>query len=170
MNATGVSGVRVQRRSVRLAAREAILALLAVAALAALGPALAATPTLDFTGTVMTLVKAPTCSCCDAYAELLREAGATVTVEAVEDLATRKAAAGVPPSLWSCHTVFVDAYVVEGHVPFTAIKVLLESRPQLTGIALPGMPEGSPGMPGIPPESFDVLGFDHTGVTGFGAF
>jgi len=170
MNGIGVSGAHVERRSARRAAREATLALLAVAALAALGPALAATPTLDFADAEMTLVKAPTCSCCDAYAELLRDAGATVTVEAVEDVAARKAAAGVPPSLWSCHTVIVDAYVVEGHVPLTAIKELLETRPQLTGIALPGMPEGSPGMPGVPPSSFDILGFDRTGVTDFGAF
>jgi len=170
MNSIGVSGARVERRSVRRAARQATLALLAVAALAPLGPALAATPTPDFAGAQMNLVKAPTCSCCDTYAELLRVAGATVTVEAVEDVSARKAAAGVPPSLWSCHTVIVDAYVVEGHVPFTAIKALLATLPQLTGIALPGMPEGSPGMPGIPPASFDVLGFDHTGVTDFGAF
>jgi hypothetical protein len=116
------------------------------------------------------LTKSPTCTCCDAYADILRQAGVFVTIDVVLDIAQHKVAAGVPTQLWSCHTVDVDGYVVEGHVPLGAIAELLATRPAVTGIALPGMPAGSPGMPGTAPGGLEVLAFGSDGVTAFGTF
>ncbi|MFO7545854.1 MAG: DUF411 domain-containing protein [Trueperaceae bacterium] len=136
-----------------------------------LGHALADAPPPDFRGTTMTLTKSPTCSCCDAYADVLRQAGAGVTIEVVDDIAQHKHAAGVPTQLWSCHTLKIDDYVVEGHVPLSAIARLLATGPAVTGIALPGMPAGSPGMPGTAPAAgLEVLSFGPVGVTEFGVF
>ena len=75
-----------------------------------------------------------------------------------------KRQAGVPRGAYSCHTAFVDGYVVEGHVPAEDIKRLLTERPDVAGIAVPGMPIGSPGMEGPNPQPYDVLAFDEDGV------
>ena len=77
--------------------------------------------------------------------------------EDLGDLAPVKARHGVPSSLQSCHTAVVDGYVVEGHVPASAIRKLLAERPKIKGISLPGMPEGSPGMTGVKAEPFKIL-------------
>lgn len=69
----------------------------------------------------------------------------------------------VPPELQSCHTAIVDGYVLEGHVPVREINRLLNERPDITGLAVPGMPIGSPGMSGAPPEPFNVIAFDALG-------
>ena len=136
-----------------------------------LGHALADGPALGLGGTTMTLTKSPTCTCCDAYADILRQAGVDVTIDVILDVAQHKVASGAPTQLWSCHTVDVDGYVVEGHVPLGAIEELLVTRPAVTGIALPGMPAGSPGMPGTAPGGgLEVLAFSAEGVTAFGAF
>lgn len=164
---------RATHRARRRAGRtDGSLAATIVATLLALtlGYALADTPPLDFRGMTMTLTKSPTCSCCDAYADILRQAGVGVTIEVLDDIAQFKHAAGVPTQLWSCHTVEVDGYVVEGHVPLGAIERLLAARPAVTGIALPGMPAGSPGMPGTAPAGLEVLSFGPVGVTEFGVF
>lgn len=73
----------------------------------------------------------------------------------------------VPTTLYSCHTAIVDGYVVEGHVPTDALQRLLSERPDVTGIAVPGMPIGSPGMEveGAAPQPFDVIAFDAQGNT-----
>jgi hypothetical protein len=78
-----------------------------------------------------------------------------------------KAKHGVPEALYSCHTSLVGGYVVEGHVPLAAVKRLLATRPKLKGIAVPGMPVGSPGMevPGVKAAPFEVIGFDAAGKT-----
>lgn len=88
-------------------------------------------------------------------------------VEDLDDLDPIKAKHGVPPSLEGCHTALVDGYVVEGHVPATSIRRLLKERPAVAGIAVPGMPVGSPGMesPGHRPERYNVLTFDKRGKT-----
>jgi len=83
------------------------------------------------------------------------------------DLNVVKAQQQIPPELHSCHTAIVDGYVIEGHVPAAEIARLLKERPALRGLAVPGMPIGSPGMEimGMAPEPFDVLAFDNQGQT-----
>lgn len=85
----------------------------------------------------------------------------------VSDPDAYRAQRGVPASLAACHTAVVDGYVVEGHVPADVIDRLLDERPNVMGIAVPGMPVGSPGMetPGRPAERYNVLAFDASGAT-----
>ncbi|MGH7356985.1 MAG: DUF411 domain-containing protein [Candidatus Rokuibacteriota bacterium] len=87
--------------------------------------------------------------------------------ENTHDLRSVKARLGVPPTLESCHTARVGAYVIEGHVPADTIKRLLKERPAVAGLAVPGMPVGSPGMesPGLTPERYQILTFDKSGKT-----
>lgn len=105
------------------------------------------------------LYRTPQCGCCLAYADYLRENGYSVAVTEVEDLESFKHDRGVPEDLAGCHTTIVDGYVVEGHVPVTMIDKLLVDRPAMTGISLPGMPMGSPGMSGKKAEPFVVYDF-----------
>ena len=105
--------------------------------------------------------RSPSCGCCGAWANYLRRAGFPVTIINEDDLAPVKLRAGVPESLQSCHTAFVDGYVVEGHVPIEAIEKMLLSKPAILGIAVPDMPGGSPGMEvlGAKPDPFKVMSF-----------
>ncbi|HSH45359.1 MAG TPA: DUF411 domain-containing protein [Longimicrobiales bacterium] len=109
--------------------------------------------------------KSPTCGCCTNWVDHMRESGFTVrTVDLTPSaLAQRKAEAGVPGDLDSCHTAVVDGYAVEGHVPANVVARLLEDRPAVAGISVPGMPIGSPGMEGPNPEAYDVIAFDRNG-------
>ena len=93
----------------------------------------------------------------------LRENGFEVKTEDVADMATVKAKFGVQPQHQSCHTAVVDGYVIEGHVPATDIARLLEERPDVKGLSVPGMPQGSPGMESDVKQSYDVLTFDESG-------
>ncbi len=97
----------------------------------------------------------------------LRANGFTVTVDNTSDLRPIKARLGVPSKLESCHTASVGSYVIEGHVPADTIKRLLRQRPAVVGLAVPGMPVGSPGMesPGQPAERYQILAFDKAGKT-----
>lgn len=101
--------------------------------------ALAATGSMNF-------YRNPNCGCCGAHAEYLRDNGFDVNVIAAENLGEVKAEHGVPDALAACHTAIIDGYVVEGHVPVESIERMLEEQPAITGIAVPGMPTGSPGM------------------------
>jgi hypothetical protein len=85
----------------------------------------------------------------------------------VTDLASVKRKFGVPPALHACHTALVDGYVIEGHVPADLIDRFLRERPPVVGLAVPGMPVGSPGMeaPGNAPERYEIRTFDKTGRT-----
>jgi hypothetical protein len=94
------------------------------------------------------LYRSPTCTCCHGHAEHLEAAGYVVRSEEVDDVRAVKEQLGVPPQMESCHTSVVGGYFVEGHMPADVIAQLLEERPAVDGIALPGMPAGSPGMPG----------------------
>jgi hypothetical protein len=107
--------------------------------------------------------RTPTCGCCSKWVKHLEEHGFAVVDHVVPDLSAMKAENGITPALASCHTAFVGGYVIEGHVPADDIAELLETRPAVSGIAVPGMPIGSPGMEGPNPESYRVLSFDHTG-------
>jgi len=111
----------------------------------------------------MTVYKSPTCSCCSKWVKHLEDHGFSVEAHSVSNLDSRKRKAGIPPTLTSCHTGFIDGYVIEGHVPAEDIKRLLEERPQVSGLAVPGMPIGSPGMEGPNPEAYRVLSFDRQG-------
>ena len=97
----------------------------------------------------------------------LRASGYPVKVENVPDVTPIKRRYGVPERLEGCHTALVEGYVVEGHVPADLIDRLLRERPRATGLVVPGMPIGSPGMesPGQAPEPYQVLIFDRSGKT-----
>jgi hypothetical protein len=125
--------------------------------------ALASSSDADFV-----VYKSPTCGCCNGWIDHLREAG--YTVEAVDipgyqDLQDRKRAEGVPGDLGSCHTATIEGYTIEGHVPAESIERLLRERPDIKGLAVPGMPIGSPGMPGRNPRPYDVIAFTEDGQT-----
>ncbi|MGH7341217.1 MAG: DUF411 domain-containing protein [Candidatus Rokuibacteriota bacterium] len=98
----------------------------------------------------------------------LRQHGFSVKTENLEDLRAIKTKHGVPAELQACHTGLVGNYVVEGHVPADVVVRLLREQPRLLGLAVPGMPVGSPGMevPGQPPQRYEVFTFDRRGKTG----
>ena len=112
---------------------------LVLAPIALLACAQATAQTID-------VVKSPYCGCCAQWVEYLRANGFTVRVTDSEDLDAAARAQGVPDALRSCHTATVDGYAIEGHVPAEDIRRLLRERPQVAGLAVPGMPVGSPGM------------------------
>jgi hypothetical protein len=139
-----------------------LLGLLVAGSSAALGQALRPTGALI----PMKVYKTPTCGCCTKWVDHVAAAGFKAEVVDLPSLTVIKANSGVPQRLSSCHTAVVDGYVVEGHVPADVIHKLLKERPQVTGIAVPGMPIGSPGMEqGSRKDPYDVLTFTKTGST-----
>lgn len=113
------------------------------------------------------MYSAPGCSCCSRYASYLRDnVDGDVSEVVRDDLDAVKREHGVPDELRSCHTLVVDEYVVEGHVPAAAIARLLDERPSVDGVAVPGMPAGSPGMGGEVNGHLEVYEFgeEQTGV------
>lgn len=104
----------------------------------------------------VTLYKNPQCGCCESYADYLRENGLTVEVKPTHDLAQFSRDAGIPDDFQGCHTAFLGDYVVSGHVPIDVVNRLLEQRPKIAGVTLPGMPMGSPGMGGVKQEPFKI--------------
>ena len=111
----------------------------------------------------------PTCGCCGDWVDHMEEHGFEVEVEYSDDLRDVKMDNGVSPDLASCHTAMVGGYVVEGHVPaedvIRFLEVASQETPDALGLAVPGMPIGSPGMEGAYEEDYDVLAFDGTGGT-----
>ncbi len=114
----------------------------------------------------VTVYKSATCGCCKKWVSHLRDNGYKVKTINVANIRTIKKEQGVPEQLASCHTALVDGYVVEGHVPAAAIKRLLAERPKTKGIAVPGMPMGSPGMKGSRKDKYEVLTFNNNSATG----
>ena len=119
----------------------------------------------------VTLYKDPSCQCCEGYAQYLDQNGFKVDVRQTNDLAEISRQAGIPSDLEGCHTAFIGNYVVDGQVPVRTVRKLLDEKPDIVGITLPGMPAGSPGMygekagplrvyaigrDGTPPRVFDV--------------
>jgi len=111
----------------------------------------------------ISVFKDPTCSCCGKWAEHLRTNGFDVSIQEVKDLGEYRKKYGVPESLASCHTAIVQGYTVEGHVPAREIQRLLKERPKAKGLAVPGMPVGSPGMESTRTQAYSVMLFDSIG-------
>ncbi len=109
---------------------------------------------------VISVYKSPTCGCCNDWVNHLKDNGFEVNTYDSNNMGDIKQRLGVTPQLASCHTAMVDGYVLEGHVPAKDIKRLLEQRPKVTGLTVPGMPMGSPGMEGHRVDKYDVLTFD----------
>jgi len=110
--------------------------------------------------------KSPTCGCCGDWIDHLEENGFEVTATNSNDMGRIKAEAGLIAGLGSCHTAFVGDYVIEGHVPADDIKRLLAEAPKATGLSVPGMPAGSPGMEmGDRKDHYKVILFNEQGQT-----
>jgi len=135
-----------------------------IAAVATLALAAARPPQ---SGPVVEVFKTPTCGCCSKWVEHMRSNGFTVRTTDLSDLTEIKTSRGVPAQVQSCHTAVVGGYVVEGHVPAADVHRLLKEKPAVVGIAVGGMPVGSPGMeyPGTKAQAYDVTSFDKSGAT-----
>lgn len=136
----------------QLTRRSTLLSGLAVAAFAA--------SPMRSAGSSIHVVKGTGCECCNAWVTYLRDEGFTVTDEERYGtlLMTYKAEVGVPQRMISCHTGMIEGYVLEGHVPAADIRRLLEERQDVVGLAVPGMPYGSPGMgPESEREAYEVF-------------
>jgi hypothetical protein len=113
----------------------------------------------------ITVYRTASCGCCGLWVDHLKKAGFEPTVHMVNNMNEAPPHKRVPAGLHSCHTATLEGYIVEGHVPADVIRQLLKERPKVTGIAVPGMPLGSPGMESPNPQPYDVLTFDASGKT-----
>src|SRR5215203_7192219 len=114
--------------------------------------------------TAMQVYRSPTCGCCGKWVDHVKAAGFSPTVHQVEDVSPVKARGGVPADLQSCHTALIGGYVIEGHVPADVIQQLLTEKPKIAGLAVPGMPIGSPGMEQGPRvDPYEVIAFTRDG-------
>lgn len=120
----------------------------------------------------LTVYKDPSCGCCGAWADHMSKAGFPTKIVEDKRLNARKTRLGIPQDLWSCHTAEIGAYVIEGHVPALAVVDLLATMPDCRGLAVPGMPVGSPGMEveGVEPETYAVMTFGTASPTVFRRF
>jgi hypothetical protein len=116
-------------------------------------------------GTVyrMTAYMSPSCGCCTKWVDHMEANGFEVEIHYTEQVLRVKQELGMPLNLSSCHTAVVDGYLVEGHTPADLVRRMLRERPQIAGLAVPGMPMGSPGMEGAWKDAYDVIAFDRTG-------
>jgi hypothetical protein len=141
--------------------RRALLASFAAAGVAITTRAPVAAETLPS----MIVTKDPNCGCCTGWVKHVRAAGFDVQVVESAEVNRLKIRLGVPETLASCHTAEIGGYVIEGHVPPAAIKRLLAEKPDGKGLAVPGMPVGSPGMEveGVEPDTYEVVLFGSSG-------
>jgi len=114
---------------------------------------------------VIAVYKSPTCTCCTKWVDYVKRSGFKVDVINTRSLDPIKRRYGVASEHSACHTAIVGGYVVEGHVPAEDIRRLLAERPAITGLAVPGMPIGSPGMEGAYRQAYEVLAFTRGGGT-----
>ena len=140
-----------------------------LAAFAALAFTTAATPahneSVDPSKPTITVYKDPNCGCCKTWIEHLIKHGYQVKVNDTREMSKVKRTLGVPEKLEACHTALVGKYLVEGHVPASDIDRLLKEKPKVIGIAVPGMPAGSPGMEMGVAQRYSVISFDKSGKT-----
>jgi hypothetical protein len=115
--------------------------------------------------TAMMVYKDPGCDCCEKWVGLMKTAGFETSVKDTTDMAPIKQRYHVGQALTSCHTALVSGYVVEGHVPADLIRKMLQEKPKIIGLSVPGMVTGSPGMEGATREPYQVLAFDAAGKT-----
>jgi hypothetical protein len=113
-------------------------------------------------GPLVTVYKDATCGCCGKWVEHLKANGFTVKVQEVSDTSPYERQYRVPRSMVSCHTAVVNGYTIEGHVPAADIKRLLSERPKVVGLAVPGMPAGTPGMEAAHSDAYSVFAFDES--------
>src|ERR1051326_6868775 len=113
----------------------------------------------------MMVYKDPGCGCCEKWVGIMKTSGFTVSVENTTGMPAIKRRYGVSDDLASCHTALAGGYIIEGHVPADVIHRLLEKKPKVKGLVVPGMVIGSPGMEGNPKQAYDVLTFDAAGHT-----
>jgi len=113
----------------------------------------------------ITVYRDPNCGCCTKWIEHLIKHGFLVTDRKSDEMSEVKRGLGVPEKLESCHTGVVNGYVIEGHVPAADIQRLLKEKTKVAGLAVPGMPMGSPGMEGPRTDRYDVVSFDKAGNT-----
>lgn len=111
--------------------------------------------------------KSPTCGCCAGYAAELKKYGFDVETRDTMDMGSIKQKYNIPRDMESCHTTVIGNYFIEGHVPIEAVEKLLEEKPDIDGIALPGMPAGSPGMPGAKKVPFKIYALSNGEVSEF---
>lgn len=149
--------------------RRILFASAVIAAIAGLAGTLLYAPVSTAAEPAITVHKTPWCGCCGNWVEHMRASGFEVTVREHEDLSPVRTRLDVPRALGSCHTAEVDGYAIEGHVPASDIRRLLEERPAgVRGLAVPGMPAGSPGMEmGGRKDPFDVVAFGQKGTRVF---
>ena len=114
-------------------------------------------------GPLVTVFKTPTCGCCGKWVEHLKSNGFAVKVQEVNDTSSYERQYHVPKTMVSCHTAVVNGYTIEGHVPASEIKRVLNERSKAVGLAVPGMPAGSPGMEAAHSEAYSVFVFDESG-------
>ena len=119
--------------------------------------------TMTSEATDITVYKSPLCGCCTKWEKHMEANGFRVKSVKMDDVRPIKTRYGVAPSLASCHTAVIDGYVIEGHVPAADIKRMLKERPRIQGLAVPGMPSGSPGMEQGYNDPYEVLSFDNAG-------
>ena len=124
-----------------------------------------ALPAVAYAAGEVMVYKDAYCGCCTAWIDHMKANGFTVKFENRTDMNEIKQSKGLSRELASCHTAVVDGYVIEGHVPASDIKRLLAEQPAVTGLAVPGMPMGSPGMEGPRKDAYDVLTFTKGGKT-----
>lgn len=113
----------------------------------------------------ITVYKDPSCGCCKSWIEHLIKHGYRVDAKDTPEMKEIKRTLGVPDGLTACHTAVVNGYLIEGHVPAADIARLLNEKPKVAGLAVPGMPMGSPGMEGPRAQHYQVLSFDKAGKT-----
>jgi hypothetical protein len=113
----------------------------------------------------ITVYKDPSCGCCKNWIEHLVKHGYRVDAKDTPQMTEIKRTLGVPEALTSCHTAVVNGYLIEGHVPAEDVDRLLRQKPKVAGLAVPGMPMGSPGMEGPRSQRYQVLSFDKSGKT-----
>jgi hypothetical protein len=114
---------------------------------------------------VITVYKDASCGCCKSWIEHLIKHGYRVDAKDSPDMTEIKRSLGVPEGLTACHTAVVNGYLIEGHVPAADIARLLKAKPKVAGLAVPGMPMGSPGMEGPRTQHYHLLSFDKAGKT-----
>lgn len=165
-NAGAAETAPVSRRGFLSVLAQSTAALAAAPLVASLAPArlfAEAQPVTELTPIVV--YKDASCGCCRAWVQHMKTAGYKVTAHDVPDMDSVKKTMGVPAALASCHTAVAGNYLIEGHVPADVVKRVLLEKPVARGLAVPGMPAGSPGMEGGTKEKYNVILFERSGKT-----